>query len=117
MGRGLASGRRRSLIRRVHPPQSMSNSLQFLGTSDGLPSPDRHHASLLVRLGGQTLLFDCGEPCSHTLKRLGIDFNSIDAIFISHTHSDHIGGLPMLIQSMWLGSRERPLPIWVPPPA
>ena len=92
----------------------MNNSLQFLGTSDGLPSPDRHHASLLVKLGGQTFLFDCGEPCSQTLKRMRISFDSIDGIFISHTHSDHIGGFPMLIQSLWLERRKRPLPVWLP---
>lgn len=92
----------------------MSDSLTFLGTSDGLPSSDRHHAALLLRLGGKTVLLDCGEPCSHTLKRMGVSFNSLDAVVVSHTHSDHVGGLPMLLQSMWLEERTRPLPVWLP---
>jgi len=92
----------------------MNDSLTFLGTSDGTPSPDRHHASLLLRLGGQTILIDCGEPCSHELKHMGVDFNSLDAIVITHTHSDHIGGLPMLIQSLWLEQRSRPLSVYLP---
>jgi ribonuclease Z len=92
----------------------MSDRIQFLGTSDGLPSGDRYHASLLLQMAGQTILLDAGEPCSHTLKRMGVDFDSIDAVFITHTHSDHVGGLPMLIQSMWLEQRERPLPLWMP---
>lgn len=92
----------------------MADSIAFLGTSDGLPSPDRFHASLLLKLGDQTILLDCGEPCSHSLKRLGIDLNAIDAVIVTHTHSDHIAGLPMLIQSMWLEQRARPLPIWLP---
>ena len=92
----------------------MSDSVTFLGTSDGLPSPDRLHASLLLRFAGQTILVDCGEPCSHSLKRMGVDFNSIDAVVISHTHSDHVGGLPMLLQSMWLEERTRSLPLWLP---
>ena len=58
----------------------MSASITFLGTSDGLPSADRHHASLLLRLAGQTILLDCGEPCSHTLKRMGVDFRNLDAV-------------------------------------
>jgi ribonuclease BN (tRNA processing enzyme) len=91
-----------------------SNTITFLGTSDGLPSADRQHAALLLRLAGQTILLDAGEPCSHTLKRLGVDFNSLDAVVISHTHSDHIAGLPMLLQSMWLEQRTRPLPVWLP---
>jgi ribonuclease BN (tRNA processing enzyme) len=92
----------------------MADFVTFLGTSDGLPSTDRSHASLLVRMAGRTILLDCGEPCSHTLKRMGVDFNSIDAVVITHTHSDHVGGFPMLLQSMWLEKRRRPLPVWMP---
>ena len=85
----------------------MPDSVTFLGTSDGLPSPDRHHASLLVKLASRTILLDCGEPCGHTLKRIGEGFNAIDVVVISHTHADHIGGFPMLLQSMWLERRQR----------
>jgi ribonuclease BN (tRNA processing enzyme) len=92
----------------------MSDSVTFLGTSDGLPSPDRYHASLLLRLDGRTMLVDCGEPCSHTLKRMSFDFNSLDAVYVTHSHSDHIGGLPMLLQSCWLEQRTRPLPVHLP---
>jgi len=88
--------------------------ITFLGTSDGLPSADRHHASLLLELGGRVILLDCGEPCSHTLKRMGVDFDGIGAVFLTHMHSDHVGGFPMLVQSMWLERRTRPLPVWLP---
>lgn len=92
----------------------MNDSVTFLGTSDGLPSADRYHASLLVRLGSRNVLLDCGEPCSHHLKKLGVDFSSIDCVIVTHTHSDHIAGFPMLVQSMWLEQRKRPLPVWLP---
>lgn len=92
----------------------LKNSITFLGTGDGLSSPDRHHASLLVRLGGKTILLDCGEPCSHTLKRMGVDLDALDAVVITHTHSDHVGGFPMLLQCMSLEQRTRPLPVWLP---
>ena len=92
----------------------MPDSVTFLGTSDGLPSSDRQHSSLLVKLATQTILLDCGEPCGHTLKRIGADFDAIDMVVISHTHSDHIGGSRMLLQSMWLERRRRPLTVWMP---
>ena len=92
----------------------MPDSITFLGTSDGLPSPDRLHASILVRLAGKTILLDAGEPCSHTLKHRGESFDDIDAIFITHPHSDHVGGLPMLLQSMWLEKRRQPLTVFMP---
>jgi ribonuclease BN (tRNA processing enzyme) len=92
----------------------MPDSVTFLGTSDGLPSPDRRHASLLVKFATRTILLDCGEPCGHTLKQMGENFDAIDTIFISHTHSDHVGGFPMLLQSMWLERRRRPLTVWMP---
>ena len=99
-------------------PQSWSpvmlDSVTFLGTSDGLPSPDRHHASLLVKFAARTILLDCGEPYSHTLKRMGENFDAIDMVVISHTHSDHVGGFPMLMQSMSLEGRQRPLTVWMP---
>jgi ribonuclease BN (tRNA processing enzyme) len=92
----------------------MADTVTFLGTSDGLPSPDRHHAALYLQLDGHRLLLDCGEPCSHTLKSMRVDFDAIDAVIITHTHSDHVAGFPMLVQSMWLEHRRRTLPVWMP---
>jgi ribonuclease BN (tRNA processing enzyme) len=65
-------------------------------------------------LGGKQILLDAGEPCSQSLLRMGEDVNRLDAVVISHTHSDHVGGLPMLLQTMWLKQRSRVLPIWMP---
>ena len=92
----------------------MTNSISFVGTSDGLPSVNRGQASFLVRLAGKQILLDAGEPCSRSLLEMGENPNDIDAVIISHTHSDHVGGLPMLLQTMWLNARDRGLPIWMP---
>ncbi len=45
---------------------------------------------------------------------MGVPFDSLDAVFISHGHSDHLSGLPMLIQGAWLEGRSRPLPLYLP---
>ena len=45
---------------------------------------------------------DCGETVSGGYKATGLDYDTIDRIFISHLHSDHIGGFFMLMQGFWL---------------
>ena len=88
--------------------------LTFLGTGCGLPMVDRYHSSLLLEADGRRWLLDAGEPCSHRLKALGVPFSSLDAVFISHGHSDHLSGLPMVIQGAWLEGRTQPLPVYLP---
>ncbi len=66
----------------------------FLGTCAGTePMKDRHHASMMIESGGYYYLFDAGEGCSRTAHLMGIDLLKIKAIFISHPHIDHLGGL------------------------
>jgi len=92
----------------------MTDTITFLGTADGLANARCKHAALLARLAGKTILLDAGEPCSRTLKQLGVGFGELDAVIITHAHTDHIGGLPMLLQSMWLEGRRSALRIWLP---
>ncbi len=90
------------------------NVLTFLGTGCGWPTAKRASSSLLLETNGRRYLLDAGEPCTHRLKALGVSCESIDAMFISHGHSDHLAGLPLFIQGSWLEGRTRPLPIYLP---
>ncbi len=89
-------------------------SVKCMGVSDGWPSPDRSHAAFLYRLGRGTVLVDCGEPVSRGYRASGYDYDLIDRILISHLHLDHVGGLFMLLQGLWLEGRTRDLPIHMP---
>ena len=88
--------------------------VKFLGTNDGAASAERGHAAILVCASGRSYLFDAGEPVSGALVKAGVGFEEIDRLFISHLHADHVGGLPMLLQGLWLGGRRKVLPIHLP---
>ena len=78
--------------------------LHFFGTQNGeMPSPQRRHTSFAFEHNGKLYLFDAGENCAHTASMMGLDLMNFRAAFISHTHMDHIGGLPNLI---WYMTRQ-----------
>jgi len=89
-------------------------SLKCFGVGDGTASLDRNHSAYLYRLGTATLLVDCGEPVSRSFKATGLSYETIDRIFLSHLHSDHVGGLFMLLQGFWLEQRRQQLTIHLP---
>ncbi len=88
--------------------------LTFLGTASGLPVLHRNHSSLLVDAGKGTVLLDAGEGVSRGLLAAGADLEAIDRAFISHTHADHIAGLPLMLQMMHLRGRINPFTVYTP---
>ena len=88
--------------------------LFIFGSACGFPVPRLGHSSALLAALDKTLLIDAGEPCSRSLVEAGHAIESIDAILLTHGHSDHTGGLPMLIQSMWILGRQKPLTLFLP---
>jgi len=87
----------------------------FLGTSASAPTAGRAPAALLVRRGGERLLFDCAEGTQRQLMRSSLGLPDLDEIFLTHYHADHTLGLPGLLKTFALRGRELPLTVFGPP--
>jgi ribonuclease Z len=86
-----------------------------LGCGGTMPLPNRHLTSMLLRREGDLFLFDCGEGTQVSLRRLNLRWKKISAIFISHTHADHVTGLPGLLMLSSQVERDEPMYIYGPP--
>lgn len=86
-----------------------------LGSGGMMPLPNRHLTSILLRREGELFLFDCGEGTQVSLRALNLKWKKITTIFISHTHADHITGLPGMLMLSAQVDRDEPLYIIGPP--
>jgi ribonuclease Z len=87
----------------------------LLGTGHPGPSMERFGPGILVRAADQVLLFDAGRGGIQRLTQLGVSYREIDAVFLTHLHSDHVVGLPDLWLTGWLVSgRDMPLSVFGP---
>jgi ribonuclease Z len=86
----------------------------FAGTAGSVPTARRGLPALLVRRGGDRLLFDCGEGTQRQLVR-SVGLPELDDVFITHYHVDHWLGLPGMLKTFDLRGRERPLAVHGPP--
>jgi ribonuclease Z len=84
----------------------------LLGTGVPIPRPDRYGPATLIQAGDQTILVDAGRGATIRLFELGIPIGRIDALLLTHFHSDHTVGIPDLWLTGWLSSyfaaRRRP---------
>jgi len=87
----------------------------ILGSGGMMPLPHRHLTSVLLRREGQLFLFDCGEGTQVSLRRLNLRWKKISVIFVSHTHADHVTGIPGMLMLSSQVDREEPLYIIGPP--
>lgn len=84
-----------------HPPAPEAADaiiVTLLGTGSPDLRMDRFGMSTLVQAGGLNLVFDAGRGCAMRLDQAGVALGKVDAVFITHFHSDHLTGLP----DLWL---------------
>lgn len=89
--------------------------ITILGTAALLPLPERALTSVLLSVGGRSVLFDCGEGTQTAARRHGVSLMKTDFIVLTHFHGDHVFGLPGLLQTMSVMGRTEKLNIIAPP--
>ena len=90
----------------------------LLGTGSPAPVMRRFGPGVLVQAGGKTLLIDCGRGTTQRLMQSGLRLGQVDALFLTHLHSDHIVGIPDLWLTGWLetnyAQRKGPFVVYGP---
>jgi len=90
--------------------------ITFHGTGAGHPSGDRFGSAATLRCDeGPTLLVDAGDSVPRRMIADGIRPESIDALFLSHTHPDHWSGIPGLVMAWDMAERTSPVTLFLPP--
>src|SRR6478735_4563023 len=93
----------------------MDLDVVFLGTAGSMPTADRSPTALLVRRGGERLLFDCAEGTQRQFLRSTLGLVDLREVFLTHYHADHYLGLPGMLKTFALRGREAPITIHGPP--
>lgn len=86
----------------------------LIGTGGMLPLPNRFLSSSLIEYSGKSILIDCGEGTQVALSKGRHHIIKIDLILITHSHADHVTGLPGLLLSIGNAGRTEPIYIAVP---
>jgi ribonuclease BN (tRNA processing enzyme) len=101
----------------VPAAESRRLTVTFAGSGDAFGSGGRYQACIHLQRpdGLPPVLLDCGATSLSALKRLRLDPGEVEAVFVSHLHGDHFGGLPFLILDGQFSRRTSPLTIAGPP--
>lgn len=90
----------------------------LLGTGSPAPIMKRFGPGVLVQAGGKNLLIDSGRGTTQRLLQSGVQLGKVDALFITHLHSDHVVGIPDLWLTGWLeasyAQRKGPFVVYGP---
>jgi ribonuclease BN (tRNA processing enzyme) len=87
----------------------------IIGCGDAFGAGGSLQTSFLVRASAATFLIDCGVTTLIGMRRLKLQPDMVDTVFVSHLHGDHFGGLVwFLIDAIYVSARTRPLTVTGP---
>lgn len=88
--------------------------VHILGCGSAMPSKVHNPSSQIVEIRGKYFMIDCGEGTLAQIRRSHISFSKLYAVFISHTHGDHVFGLLGMLSTFGLQGRTAPLHVYAP---
>ena len=88
--------------------------IHILGCGSALPTLQHNASSQVVEIRGKMFMVDCAEGTQTQLRRSKINFQRLQAVFISHLHGDHCFGLIGMISTFGLMGRTAPLSLYGP---
>lgn len=91
------------LVSTAESPAQSGFKVTLLGTASPSPRPNRFGPSTLVEAGDQKLLFDAGRGVPIRMWQIKLPMGKLNALFLTHFHSDHVSGIPDLWLTGWLG--------------
>ena len=124
-GLNVPSGRIPQEIKNNNYPHTYYPNTEKIGKKEmritacgtGMPTqtPSNAAACFLVELGnGESFLFDLGIGSTERLSGLELDYSTLDKIFASHLHTDHVGDIAALWVGGWISGRYTPLHVYGP---
>src|SRR5947207_14337220 len=81
-----------------HARYTVSMQLVVLGSGSTVPHPRRTSSAFWLETSGGNILLDCAATAASQMAACDVDWPNLDAIWLSHFHMDHVGGLGPLLQ-------------------
>lgn len=87
----------------------------FCGTGSPQFQPDRGQPCTAIVADGKLFVFDTGQGAAQGLQSAAVPFHRLEAVFLTHLHSDHMSGLGDVLHNSWLYGRQQQVEIVGPP--
>ncbi len=87
--------------------------IRFIGVGSQFSGQELYQSNMVITSPtGKRLLIDCGGDARFALAECGLQLKDLDAVYISHLHADHIGGMEWLALNTYFAPERRRLPLF-----
>lgn len=108
----------KAVTAQIARPSAMSSydglKVFLCGTSSPIPAPGRAQACVAVLAGESLYLVDAGAGSAQVAALGRLPLERLEAVFLTHFHSDHIAALPEFNLNSWVAGRPKPMTVFGP---